>query len=169
MFSDCRVFTETDRVEEKKNSFFSQIVWVNTLKDMPLGSPLHFESHKMHHADFTGYLWKAHGILCYDWLTIEVSGQVKFWAANEWKFRLERICHERDVKSTCEQACLSVLVLTEAGNMSSFFWSCSLLKSNIIFISLQNVQICFRTKPSILQSPQIWHYSLLFFRGSYSS
>lgn len=57
---------------------------------------------------------------------------------NEIRIRMN--CHERDAKSTCEGARLSVLVLTGTGN-TFYFQFCILLKSNRIFMLLSHFKI----------------------------
>ena len=56
------------------------------------------------------------------------------------EIRIRMTCHERDAKSTCEGACLSVLVLTGTGN-AFYFQFCILLKSNMVFMLLSHFKI----------------------------
>lgn len=109
VFSGCWVLNELDRVWKKSLHFFAQMVWVNFVKDMPRGSLLHFESHKICHTDLPGYLKGSQDFML--WWTVTESLCAHEVQNDKWvKFRLGMNCHQRrraDWKSELVSYCLN--------------------------------------------------------------
>lgn len=89
MFSDCSVLTGTDKSRKKKSSFhkwYESTPWKICLQGhLSTLSPIKYTM--LISLDISEKLMGFYATI--NWL--EVSGQVKFRTANEWKFRLEWI------------------------------------------------------------------------------